>query len=369
MARVCLPTDIAVITTAGNQWGYRVMGGRVTIDDVAAAAGVSPKTVSRVINSEPNVRAQTQERVRAAIEKLNFRPDPSARSLAASRSYLIGVVYDNPSDSYLMEIISGVLDTCQAQHYQTLLCPLRFDRADLLREVDSMLAQSRPGGLVLTPPLTDDDALLTHLREQGVPFACISPKRPEGCGVTFDEREAARDITAHLIELGHRRIAHVCGHIAHGASRWRLDGYRDALAGAGIAFAPELLVQGEFSFDSGMQAARILLDLEDAPTAIFAANDDMAAGVVRVALERGLSVPAELSVCGFDDIPIARQIFPALSTVHQPAREMGATAAAELLKCMREPEMAAMRRVPYSLRLRASTGPAPKSRRAVRRLR
>lgn len=345
------------------------MAGRVTIDDVAAAAGVSPKTVSRVINNEPNVRVQTQERVRAAIEKLNFRPDPSARSLAASRSYLIGVVYDNPSDSYLMEVISGVLDTCQAQHYQTLLCPLRFDRADLLREVDSLIAQSRPGGLVLTPPLTDNDALLTHLQSLGLPFACISPKRAEGCGVTFDERQAARDIVGHLIELGHGRIAHIRGHAAHGASRWRADGYRDALKRAGIEFDPALLVQGEFSFDSGMQAARTLLDLDEPPTAIFAANDDMAAGVVRVALERGLSVPGELSVCGFDDIPIAHQIFPALTTVRQPAREMGATAAAELLKSMRDPSQTAMRRVPYSLCLRASTGPVPKARGGARRVR
>lgn len=342
------------------------MGGRVTIDDVAAAAGVSPKTVSRVINSEPNVRAQTQERVRAAIEKLNFRPDPSARSLAASRSYLIGVVYDNPSDSYLMEIISGVLDTCQAQHYQTLLCPLRFDRSDLLREVDSLIAQSRPGGLVLTPPLTDNDLLLAHLRALGVPFACISPKHPEGCGVTFDERQAAREMVRHLVDLGHRRIAHIRGHVAHGASSWRVDGYRDALQDAGIEFDPALVVQGEFSFDSGMQAARMLLDLDVPPTAIFAANDDMAAGVVRVALERGLSIPAELSVCGFDDIPIAHQIFPALTTVRQPAREMGASAAAELLKCMRDPAQALMRDLPYSLCLRASTGPAPRQRASSR---
>lgn len=343
------------------------MAGRVTIDDVAAAAGVSPKTVSRVINNEPNVRAQTQERVRAAIEQLNFRPDPSARSLAASRSYLIGLVYDNPSDSYLMEIIGGVLDTCQAQHYQTLLCPLRFDRDDLLREVDSLIAQSRPGGLVLTPPLTDNDDLLAHLRALGVPFACISPRRAEGCGVTIDERQAARDIVGHLIELGHRRIAHIRGHAAHGASRWRADGYRDALKHAGIEFDPALMVQGEFSFDSGMQAARSLLDLADPPTAIFAGNDDMAAGAVRVALERGLSVPGQLSVCGFDDIPIAHQIFPALTTVRQPAREMGATAAAELLKCMRDPSQAHMRRLPHSLCLRASTGPVPKGRGSARR--
>ena len=345
------------------------MAGRVTIDDVAAMAGVSAKTVSRVINSEPNVRPQTQDKVRAAIAQLNFRPDPSARSLAASRSYLIGVVYDNPSDSYLMEIISGVLDTCQARHYQTLLCPLRFDRSDLLAEVDSLIAQSRPGGLVLTPPLTDNDALLAHLRSLGLPFSCISPKRAESCGVTFDERQAARDMVNHLIELGHRRIAHVRGHVAHGASRWRANGYRDALKRAGIEVDPSLIVQGEFSFDSGMRAARDLLALAHRPTAIFAANDDMAAGVVRVALEQGLSVPGQISVCGFDDIPIAHQIFPALTTVRQPAREMGAAAAEELLKCMRDPEQATMRRVPYSLCLRASTGPAPMPHKGARGVR
>jgi LacI family transcriptional regulator len=336
---------------------------RVTIDDVAEAAGVSPKTVSRVINNEPNVRAETKERVRAAIEKLNFRPDPSARSLAASRSYLIGLLYDNPSDSYLMEIIGGVLDTCQAQHYQTLLCPLAYDRPDLLRELDAMLAQSRPGGLVLTPPLTDNDAMLARLDELGVPYACISPKRPAtSIGVTLDEREAAREMVGHLIELGHRRIAHIRGHVAHGASRWRVDGYRDALKRAGIELDPELLVQGEFSFDSGVLAGRQLLDLKQPPTAIFAANDDMAAGVVRVAHERGLSLPGELSICGFDDMPIAHQIFPALTTVRQPAREMGAIAATELLKRMRDPDSASMRRIPFSLQVRASTGPAPQGR-------
>jgi LacI family transcriptional regulator len=343
--------------------GTQAMATRATIDDVAAAAGVSPKTVSRVINNEPNVRAQTQERVRAAIEKLNFRPDPSARSLAASRSYLIGLLYDNPSDSYLMEIIGGVLDTCQAQHYQTLLCPLVYDRPDLLREVDALLAQSRAGGLVLTPPLTDNDALMARLDELGVPYACISPKRPAACiGVTLDEREAAREIVGHLIDLGHRRIAHIRGHAAHGASRWRSDGYRDALKRAGIEFDADLLVQGEFSFDSGVLAGRQLLELEQPPTAIFAANDDMAAGVVRVAHERGMSLPGELSVCGFDDIPIAHQIFPALTTVRQPAREMGAIAATELLKRMRDPASASMRRIPFSLQVRQSTGPAPRSR-------
>lgn len=336
---------------------------RIRIDEVAQAAGVSPKTVSRVLNNEPNVRPQTRERVKAAMAALNFRPDPSARSLAASRSYLVGLLYDNPSDSYLMEIIGGVLDTCQAQHYQLILCPLAFDRADLVREFDALMAQSRPGGLILTPPLTDADALVERLEQTGVKYASISPKRPgNGIGVFIDERQAARELVGHLIEQGHRRIAHIRGHAAHGASRWRLDGYRDALKRAGIAADPALVVQGAFSFDSGVQAAHQLLDLADPPTAIFAGNDDMAAGVIRVAYERGLSVPGDLSVCGFDDIPIAHQIFPALTTVRQPAREMGAVATTELLKRLRNREAGTMLRLSHTLCIRQSTGPAPRRR-------
>src|SRR3546814_9942232 len=139
--------------------------------------------------------------------------------------------------------------------------------------------------------------------------------------------------------LGHRRIGHIQGHRAHGAQEWRHAGYRQALQHACIAYDPDLVVEGEFVFESGVHGANRLLDLPDPPTAIFAANDDTAAGVIRVAGERGLSVPRELSVCGFDDTPIARHIFPALTTVRQPTTDMGELATRQLLEHIRTPEI------------------------------
>ena len=166
-------------------------------------------------------------------------------------------------------------------------------------------------------------------------------------------------MVAHLVSLGHRRIAHIVGHPAHGASGWRLTGYQQGLERAGLKVDPSLVVQGEFSFDSGVRAAEQLFALKKRPTAVFAANDDMAAGVIHAALEEGLRVPQDVSVCGFDDTPIARQIHPALTTIRQPTREMGRLAALELLTEIRNPGSGATINVPYALQLRRSTGPAP----------
>jgi LacI family transcriptional regulator len=178
----------------------------------------------------------------------------------------------------------------------------------------------------------------------------------------MDETQAACDMVAHLAALGHRRIAHIVGHPAHGASGWRLTGYRLGLERAGIEFDPTLVVPGEFSFESGMQGARQLLDLKRRPTAVFAANDDMAAGVISEALERGLQVPDDLSVCGFDDTPMSSHIFPALTTVHQPTHDMGRLATMELLATLQNPGSGRMLHVPYTLQARRSTGPAPRKR-------
>ena len=333
---------------------------RVRIEDVAEAAGVSIKTVSRVLNNEPNVSAQTRSRVEAAVAKLEYRPLASARVLAGRRSYLVAMLYDNPSSNYLMEVELGVLDTCQAQHYNLMLAPLVYDAKDIVRKVESLVVQSQLDGVVLTPPITDDAALLRRLDELDVPWASISPQeKHRRVGVVVDEQTAASDMVAHLVALGHRRIGHIKGHPAHGASRWRLAGYRAGLKRAGIAYDPTLVVAGEFFYDSGFAAANRLLDLAQPPTAIFAANDDMAAGAICAICERGLSVPRDVSVCGFDDTPISRHIYPALTTVRQPMREMGRLAAAELLKVVRERGAGGIVEVPYALEIRRSTGPAP----------
>lgn len=335
---------------------------RTRIEDVAEAAGVSMKTVSRVLNHEPNVREETRLRVQEAVARLQYRPNHSARSLAGQRSYVVTFAYDNPSLNYLMEIQGGMLEACRAQHYNLLLAPLTYGDPGSLDEIDELLQHYGSDGIVLIPPLTDDLALLAHLDKRGIPFASIAPRAGNGrFGVSLDDEAAVRELIAHLVALGHRRIAHIQGHPDHGASEWRLEGYRQGLAAAGIDYRPDWVVPGEFTFESGKRAAEQLLDLDDRPTAIFSANDDMAAGVLRVAAQRGLSVPGDLSVCGFDDVPIARHVTPALTTVRQPTRDMGRIATMELLKAIRNPGAGEMIAVEHALQLRESIGPAPKA--------
>lgn len=331
---------------------------RVRLEDVAKAAGVSPKTVSRVLNNEENVRGPTREKVLAAMAAMDYRPHLSARSLASNRSYLVATLYDNPSSNYLTEIQTGVLDACDEHHYSMMVRPLLAESPDFVERVDALILHHRPDGFVLTPPITEHPQLLAHLKERGVPYASVSPVQHEGViGAFIDEPQAAREMVGHLLSLGHRRIAHVIGHPAHGASGWRLAGYRDALAAAGLPYDPALVVEGDFSFGSGVAAARTLFSLTDRPTAVFAANDDMAAGVIWAAGEHGLAVPRDVSVCGFDDTPISRQIWPTLTTIRQPSREMGRIAALQLLASLRGRGEGHMVQLPFALQVRESTAP------------
>jgi LacI family transcriptional regulator len=331
---------------------------RVRLEDVARVAGVSPKTVSRVLNDEANVREPTRQRVRDAMASMDYRPHPSARSLASNRSFVIAMLYDNPSSNYLTEIQAGVLDACDLHHYSMMVRPLLVQSDDFVERLERMLSHHRPDGLILTPPITDHPALLQRLHERGVRYASVSPVvRKSAIGVAMDESCAARAMMSHLLGLGHRRIAHVIGHPAHGASGWRLAGYREALAAAGLPYDPELVVPGEFSFGSGVTAARQLFSLPQRPTAVFAANDDMAAGVIWAAGEHGLSVPRDVSVGGFDDTPISRQIWPTLTTIHQPSREMGRIAALQLIDVLRGRGEGRMVQVPFALQVRESTAP------------
>ncbi|WP_199098597.1 LacI family DNA-binding transcriptional regulator [Dyella sp. ASV21] len=336
---------------------------RVRLEDVARATGVSPKTVSRVLNEESSVKESTRQKVLAAMESMNYRPSPAARGLAGSRSFLVAMLYDNndnPASTYLAEIQDGVLDACDAHRFSMMACPLRMRGKDFIRRVDALVHDHHIEGVIVTPPLTDHAPLLQRLRELGVPHASISPQHRQGAiGVCMDEQQAAKALVTHLIEQGHRRIGHILGIANHGASRWRLAGYKDALTAAGLPVDPQYILQGEFSFGSGVLAARQLFDLPEHPTAIFAANDDMAAGVMWAANERGLKVPRDLSVCGFDDTPLATQLWPPLTTVRQPSREMGKLAALQLMDHLRGRGHGLLVQVPYTLQLRESTAKAP----------
>ena len=331
---------------------------RVTITDVARAVGTSKKTISRVLNNDPNVSDSMRQSVLAAIAELNYRPLTSARSLATNRSFMIGLLYDNRSPSYIMEVQAGVLEACEAQHYSMMVQPLVSTAADFVERVEDILSRQRPDGLILTPPLTDHPQLLDCLHRNGVPFASIAPRHPEGCiGVMLREREAAAAMVEHLVALGHRRIAHILGDPEHGAGIWRLAGYRDGLARAGLQEDPAYMVQGRFSFESGVAAMRQLLALPQRPTAVFAGDDDMAVGAIWAAAEAGVSIPRDISICGFDDTTIATQVWPPLTTVHQPVREMGRRATEELLRRVLNRGEARMVEVDYQMRIRASTAP------------
>ncbi|RZA36196.1 MAG: LacI family DNA-binding transcriptional regulator [Lysobacteraceae bacterium] len=334
---------------------------RSRIEDVATAAGVSMKTVSRVLNNEPNVREETRNRVMRTVEELQYKPNLSARSLAGQRSYVVALVYNNPSRNYLMEIQGGMLDACRANHYNLILGPVGSGKRTA-EDIKGLFENFGPDGVVLIPPLTDDNVVLSYLEAHDVPFACIAPRNPrDRIGVMMEETAAVLELMSGLIEMGHRRIGHIKGPRAHGACQWRFAGYRDALRKAGIAYEADLVAQGEFSFESGMAGANALLDLPNPPTAIFAANDDMAAGVIRAAGERGIPVPRDLSVCGFDDTPIAHQIYPSLTTIRQPTAEMGRLATVELLDRIRSPSGGRMVRVQHTLLFRESTR-APRKR-------
>ena len=327
------------------------------IEDVAARAGVSMKTVSRVINGEPNVREQTRCKVEQTMQQLGYQPNPSARSLAGQRSYAVALAYDNPS-YYQMEIQNGVLEACRAQRYTLMLAPVDRSRPDHADALVALARHQHIDGLLLIPPLTDDDALLRRLDAEHIALACISPRRQRHWpGVRLEERRAARELVGELVRLGHRRIAHIRGLPGHGATQWRLAGYRDALAAAGIAYDERLVVPGRFDFTSGIEAGERLLGQRRRPSAVFAANDEMAAGVLRSASLRGLGVPADLSICGFDDTLVAQQVSPALATVQQPLQQMGRRALELLLARLRAPQPAACETLPYRLLLRGSLGP------------
>jgi len=312
---------------------------KATITDVAKRAGVSMKTVSRVLNNEPNVAEKTRERVKAIAAELRYSPNLAARGLATSKSYLIALIYDNPSPDYIAHIQRGAIDACREVGYHLVVEPLSLDCAhshgEKVNAVRAVLDRLPVDGVILTPPLTDSEAILEVLAELNIKCVRIAPKNGgDQAFVGMNDEAAAYQMTQHLLTQGHEKIGFIRGHVDHAATSLRHAGYLRAMQEAGISVSDDLIVQGDFSFESGAAAARKLLsaDALEKPTAIFASNDDMAAAVISVAGQMGLDVPEQLSVCGFDDTPLARVVWPALTTVRQPIYKMGHQAAKELVR-------------------------------------
>jgi LacI family transcriptional regulator len=338
---------------------------KVTIEDVAQKAGVSIKTVSRVMNKEPNVRQTTSEKVLLAIKELNYKPSASARSLAGNRSYLLGVVYDNPSAGYVIDIQTGVLRACTEEGFNLLIHPCDHLSDTISDELINLASNSRLDGLILTPPLSDMQEVVSNLLEKGVRVALIAPPRHgyDAPAVFSDGVKSSYEMTRYLISLGHTRIGFIVGHKEHGAAVQRLEGYRQAMEEAGVKVSEDLIEQGEFSFDSGEACARRLLSAPERPTAIFASNDYMAAGVMKVAQQMNIAVPHDLSVAGFDDAPVSRQLWPTLTTIKQPVQEMAHKVTTMLVSRIRNNGDDAEQEASLESRLivRESTGPLRRS--------
>ena len=331
------------------------MSERSNIRDVAARAGVAVKTVSRVLNGHPYVSVETRTKVEEAMRALEFRPSVAARILSGAKSNQIALIYDNHSPYYMFQIQTGCWEFCRANNVRLLAQPV--DVADPLvgEQVRGLVTETHVDGIILSSPVTDCDPVLRALESLDIPFVRISPGTNHALtsSVFMDDAQAADDMTTYLINAGHRRIGFIKGHHNHMASDDWLFGYRRALDRAGLPYDPVLVCDGEFDFDSGVRGGRALLDQSNRPTAIFASNDDMAAGVLAVAHDRGINVPAELSVAGFDDTTLARTVWPPLTTIHQPMIELARTAT-EILIAGGDINH---RRLPHTLIERASVAP------------
>jgi LacI family transcriptional regulator len=307
--------------------------GSVTIEDVARAAGVSAMTVSRVINKERNVREETRQNVLETIERMNYSPNTAARSLAAGDATHIGLLYSNPSAAYLSQFLVGALDGARQAGCHLVIEACESENEAEQCEVARRFANADAEGVILPPPLSESVPILTELALAGTPVVTVAMGKlyPNALNVRIDDFAAAKEMTEYLIGLGHERIGFIKGHPAQIASAERERGFMAAVTEAGLRLDDVSVEQGYFTFRSGLEAAERLLTSSKRPTAIFASNDDMAAAVVSVAHRRGLDVPKDLSVAGFDDTAPATTVWPELTTIRQPVSAMAATALELLL--------------------------------------
>lgn len=306
-----------------------------TIYDVAKLSGVSVKTVSRVINNDSSVKAVNVDKVQSAISQLNYKPDLNARRLRSKQSYLIVILYTEYSGNFYSEfVISGAVAACDELGYDLILRPVNSNSTktagDLVRHV---IERSNPDGFVLIPPFSDKKDIQAIITSYDKPLVCISPMSGEheqrvGC----DEVEAAYNATNHLISLGHTRIGFINYLLGHAAGSSRREGYLQAHADAGIRVDKALMVERTFDIRTIENGISKLLSSDLPPTGIFAVNDFLAGTIYRIASQLKVRIPHELSVVGFDDDPGTQFLWPPLTTVRQPVRELGQEAVKLLIK-------------------------------------
>lgn len=332
---------------------------RATIIDVAERAGVSWKTVSRVVNREPNVREATAKRVQDAIDALDFQPNAAARSLAGTRSFLIGAITANPSPHYMIALHRGASEACRAHGYHLALEEVHLNDPDLATDFERNLLSARFDGVFISPPATDNPAILNLLDKHGVHYVRIDPATEPNRSdhIVADDESGVAALVQHLWSLGHRRFGLVNGPKGHRAAPVRQAAFLAEISRLGGHPDAVIQAEGTFLFGSGMDAGKLLLNRADRPTAIFAANDEMAAGVLAAAGDIGLRIPADVAVAGFDDSDLASLVWPPLTTIRQPIVEFSRIAV-EMLINPRLEGPAQTIRLPVELVVRKSTQPS-----------
>jgi len=306
----------------------------VTIHDVAARAGVSVATVSRVLNGKELVREETSRQVRAAAKLLRYVPNVAARSLSIRRSQTIGIVLPDVHGEFFSEVIRGIDLAARAEGYHILVSGSHSDPGQMMEVVDTM--RGRVDGLVVMAPDVTV-APLEELRARNMPVVLLNSSGPNGDAITIDNYGGARSMMQYLLGLGHARVAFVCGPQHNADARERLRGYRQAMRGLAAKSLRALEFGGDFTEESGFVAGKKIAASPSRPTAIFAANDSMAVGVLASLAAGGIKVPDEMSVVGFDDIPIARYVAPPLTTMRVDIAELGRQAFALLCDAIADP--------------------------------
>lgn len=317
--------------------------------------------MSRALNDAPHVSEAVRRKVKEAAAALDYHPNLAAQSLIARRSYLIGLTYERPSPSYVVELQNGALGRLENERYRLVVLPFNHV-ASRPEELGKLLLRAGLDGVLLAPPACDQPVLLDMIERQRLPYARITPHSDldRGLVVAMDEVAAGHTVAAHILSLGHRRVGIILGDPSHAASRGRLEGYRQAFQDGTVTIDDSLVGTGDFTYDVGYRVALELLDRPVRPTAILAQNDDMAVAAIAAARDLGLSVPQDLSVAGFDNSEVSRTAWPPLTTVHQPVREMAWDAANRLIAMLDgDTDSDAPRRRDHlhELLVRASTAP------------
>jgi len=331
--------------------------GQPTINDVARLSGVSKKTVSRVINRSPLLNPATREKVETVIAELGYVPNPQARALALRRNFVLGMIYDNPNAQMILNFQEGVLDAIRDTEFALVIHPVNRHDPALFDQIRGFIEQQRLYGVMVLPPLSENDSFFTLLDELGCNYVRMGSAELDDAEhlVQSNDRQAVCEAVGFLIAQGHRRIGLIEGPEGFRSAMERREGWHEAMAAHGLASDPSLIARGNYTFETGKEAGAALLDQPERPTAIFASNDVMAAGVVHVARERGLDVPGDLSVVGFDDTAIAATIWPPLTTVRWPIRTMARSAARKLI----HPESAGLEQSQFPTEFVARASVAP----------